>query len=66
MRRTTATVTLLGVLALGGVTACSEQEQDQVEQQVEDGADKAKKGAEDAGDEVEQQVGEGAEDSGEG
>jgi outer membrane lipoprotein-sorting protein len=57
MRRRTTTFVLAGALAMGGVSACSEADQDQVEQQVEDGADEV-------GDEVQQQVEEGAEEGG--
>ena len=64
MRRT-ATFVLAGVLALGGVTACSEDDQAEVEQQVEDGGQQLEEGANDVGDEIQEQVDEGAEESGE-
>ena len=62
MRRTPVLV-LAGVLALGGVTACSEGDQAEVEQQVEDGGQQLEEGANDVGDEVQEQVEEGAEES---
>ncbi len=66
MRHRAASVALTGVLALGGLSACGEAEQDEVEQQVEDGAGQVQEGAEDAGNEAEELVEEGAEESDEG
>jgi hypothetical protein len=57
---------LVGVLALGGVAACSEQDQAEVEQQLDETGQKVKEGADKAGDEISEQVGEGAEEEGEG
>ena len=65
MRRTPA-LALAGLLALGGVSACSEDDQAEVEQQVEEGGQQVEEGAEDAGNEISEQVDEGAEESDEG
>ena len=62
----TATFVLAGVLALGGVAACSDSEQDQVEQELGETGEQIEEGANDVGDEVQEQVDEGAEESGEG
>ena len=62
MRLRRTSLVIAGVLVLGGVSACSEAEQDQVEQQVEDGGEQVEDGANDLGDEVQEQVEEGAEE----
>ncbi len=64
MRRRTTTFVLAGALALGGVSACSEADQAEVEQQVEDGSEQVEDGANEVGDEVQEQVEEGAEEGG--
>lgn len=55
-RMRTTTVLAAGVLALGGVSACSDSEQDEVEQQVEDGAEQVEEGVEEGADEIEEEV----------
>ena len=62
MKLRKTSLVLAGVLAFGGVSACSQAEQDQVEQQVEDGGEQVEDGANDLGDEVQEQVEEGAEE----
>lgn len=53
MRRP-ATFLLAGVLTLGGLAACSEEEQADVEQQVEEGVEQVEEGATDLGEQVEE------------
>ena len=65
MSRTPA-LALAGLLALGGVSACTEAEQDQVEQQVDETGEQVEDGAGKAGEEVQEQVEEGAEEGGSG
>lgn len=66
MRARATALSLAGLLALGGVAGCSEDEQADVEQQVEEGGQQVEEGAEDAGNEISEQVEEGAEESDEG
>ena len=69
--RRTASLVLAGALAVGGLTACSDDDEgivdDDVEQDLSDGADQLSddlsEGAEDLSDEVEEQVDEGAEEN---
>jgi outer membrane lipoprotein-sorting protein len=62
MRRRTTTFVLATALTLGGASACSEADQAEVEQQVEDGGQKVEDGANEVGDEVQEQVEEGTEE----
>ncbi len=56
MRMRAPALALTGLLALGGVAACSEQEQAETEQQVEDGAERVGEEVEEGADRVEEEV----------
>ncbi|MFP5219334.1 MAG: hypothetical protein ACLGIG_06290 [Actinomycetes bacterium] len=56
MRSRATALSLAGLLALGGVAACTEGEEDQVEQQVDEGVQDVEGGAEDAGEEIDEET----------
>jgi hypothetical protein len=64
MRRRTPALALAGLLALTGVAGCSEEEQADLQQQIEEGAQDVQEGVEDGAERVEEEIDENTEGGG--